>query len=44
MKTPVLAFIPLVLHLAKAYQGDMTYYTPGTLSLSHVDPPTPFSS
>ncbi|CAD6594602.1 MAG: hypothetical protein ASARMPREDX12_000515 [Alectoria sarmentosa] len=36
MKTPTLAFVPLLLHLAKAYTGDMTYYDAGLGSCGYT--------
>ncbi|KAL9073617.1 MAG: hypothetical protein Q9161_002859 [Pseudevernia consocians] len=37
MKTPTLALIPLLFHLAKAYSGDMTYYEAGLGSCGYTN-------
>ena len=42
MKKPTLALVSLLLHLAKAYTGDMTYYETGTsLPTNTIHHPTP---
>lgn len=41
MKTPTLAFVPLLLQLVKAYTGDMTYYETGTSRLPNPLPLVP---